>query len=107
MSQDALNNLSENYTGASQDFSMDYVYRRNLNYFQPLGKLSRQQLKQAEDTLKAIQMELSEAQNTNRLMELTNQFYTLVPTQDLSKLPVINTPELLQEKFLLLQALKE
>jgi hypothetical protein len=106
MSQDGLKEVANNYTDlSSQDFEYEYVYKRNKEYFQPLGKVAKSQMKQAEETLNEIELELaSTSPNRNRLVQLSNKFYTLVPTQELSR-PIIETEEMLREKKVMIEAL--
>jgi len=45
----------------------------------PLGKLSYQQIKKGENILKQIQEEITTTKNSQKLLSLSNQFYTNVP----------------------------
>jgi len=84
------------------------IYQRNKEYFQPLGKLKDQRLKDARKVLEEIQVILEEEKpDGKKLRDLTNKFYTVIPTQDQSKLPTIDSLVLLREKFLLLKTLEE
>lgn len=76
-----------------------------MEYFQPLGKLKAEQIKEGQEVLDKLQ-QLIDSNSTDEAeyVQLTNQFYTIIPTQDQS-LPPINTPELLEEKKRLLQSM--
>lgn len=97
---------------SSQDFSYEVVYCRNKQFFQPLGKISRSQLRKAEQILDSIKSEIENGYLKNRrhLIELTNQFHTLVPSPETSRTPnnlqVIDNEEILVEKYTLIRALK-
>ena len=45
----------------------------------PLGKLSYQQIKKGENILKQIQEEVTTTKDSQKLLSLSNQFYTNIP----------------------------
>ena len=45
----------------------------------PLGKLSYQQIKKGENILKKIQEEITTTKNSQKLLSLSNEFYTNIP----------------------------
>lgn len=45
----------------------------------PLGKLSHQQIKKGENILKKIQEEITTTKNSQKLLSLSNEFYTNIP----------------------------
>ena len=96
---------------SSQEFAYDYVYSRNRTFFQPLGKISKSQIKQAERVLLQIQSELEKsAPNQRAILDLSNQFHMLVPSPERSRisanLQTINNLETLQDQMVLLRALR-
>jgi len=103
-SQDGLSNLSNNYKDIqSQDFSLQ-TYKRNQEYLQPLGKLTKEQVQQGEAVLDKIKQLLDSGDNQDvKIVDLSNQFYTIVPTQDQS-LPPIKDKTSLEEKYNLLKS---
>jgi hypothetical protein len=107
-SQDGLTILSKEYEGASLQSQEIENYRRNKDFLQPLGKLSKEELYLGLDVLQEIQklIEKKVEKHEERYTELSNEFYTVIPTQnDRSPLPVINTEHLLKEKLKILKAL--
>jgi hypothetical protein len=106
-SLDALGHLHENYGGLmSQEVSYQ-TFQRNKSYFQPLGKLTRQQIQEGREVLNKIKQLFDDKVNDKeKLLDLTNQFFTIIPSQEES-LPMIDTPVLLQEKFTMLDALEQ
>lgn len=45
----------------------------------PLGKLSRQQIKKGEKILQKIQDEVTTTKDSQKLLSLSNEFYTNIP----------------------------
>jgi hypothetical protein len=106
-----LDTLMDCYSDcSSQEFAFEFVYSRNRKFFQPLGKISKSQLRQAEEVLNQIQTELEKSQpNQRHLMDLSNRYHILVPSPERSRisanLQIINS-DILQDQFVLLQALR-
>jgi len=107
-SLDPLNAISDNYNAIqSQDIMLD-TYKRNQNYIQPLGKLSSKQIQEGKAVLDDIKKLLENNElDKEKCMDLSNQFYTIVPSQDLSRLPCIDKDTVLQEKYTVLKAMQE
>ena len=77
---------------------------------QPLGKLTKDQIKRGYQVLTEIEEVLKKnpSRSNGRLVELTNQFYTLIPHNfGRNRPPVINSPEMLKNKMHMLEALAD
>jgi len=107
-SLDPLNAISVNYNAIqSQDIMLD-TYKRNQDYIQPLGKLSSKQIQEGKAVLDEIKKLLEHNElDKEKCVDLSNQFYTVVPSQDLSRLPCIDKESVLQEKYTVLKAMQE
>jgi len=114
-SQNGLQTLAHNYSeGQSLDFNLQ-TYQRNKTYFSPLGKLSAEQIKQGYEVLDQLKAKIkefakvTETENKKKLdselLDLSNQFYSIIPSQDLSRLPKLDTEDLLNEKYTLLKSM--
>jgi len=76
----------------------------------PLGKLSRKQLEKAYGLLGQVQLlvDASEDVHQAKYVDLSNQFYTLIPHDfGLKKPVVLNDPELIKSKLEMLESLME
>lgn len=76
---------------------------------QPLGKLTKDQIKKGYEVLTEIETEMKKKSPSNsKLMELTDRFYTLIPHNfGRVRPPVINTSEMLKKKMQMLEALAD
>lgn len=75
---------------------------------QPLGKLTKDQIKKGYEVLSEIEEAMKKKSSSNLLMELTNRFYTLIPHNfGRVRPPVINTQEMLKKKMSMLEALAD
>lgn len=117
-SLDALQTLSSNY---NQIQSLDHVletYKRNQDYVQPLGRLSKERVRifginsnlvkvqEARDILDNLKEVIDAgASDQDKIVELSNKFYTYVPNQD-QTLPPINNSTLLEDKYTLLKSME-
>ena len=74
----------------------------------PLGKLSRRQIERAYKVLTNLLEEVKGEKNPARLLDGSNQFYTLIPHDfGMQKPPVIETEEVIKQKTLMLDNLME
>lgn len=76
---------------------------------QPLGKLTKDQIKKGYEVLTEIEAEMKKKSPAHsRLVELTNRFYTLIPHNfGRVRPPVINSSEMLKKKMQMLEALAD
>jgi len=75
---------------------------------QPLGKLTKDQIKKGYQVLTEIEEEMKKSVSSSKLMELTNRFYTLIPHNfGRVRPPVINSQEMLKKKMHMLEALAD
>ena len=76
---------------------------------QPLGKLTKDQIKKGYEVLTEIEAEMKKKSPVHsRLVELTNRFYTLIPHNfGRVRPPVINSSEMLKKKMQMLEALAD
>ena len=79
---------------------------------QPLGKLTKDQIKRGYQVLTEIEKEIKEMKKSrvsrDKLMELTNQFYTLIPHNfGRNRPPLIDSEEMLKKKMNMLEALAD
>jgi poly [ADP-ribose] polymerase len=73
----------------------------------PLGKLKKSTITKGMDVLKKIEKALQEGKK-HELVTLSSQFYTLIPHSfGMSVPPIINTPQMLQEKLQMLETLSD
>jgi poly [ADP-ribose] polymerase len=73
----------------------------------PLGKLKKTTINKGMDILKKIEKALQEGRKHD-LTALSSQFYTLIPHAfGMTVPPVINTPQMLQEKIQMLETLSD
>eukprot|EP00957_Ditylum_brightwellii_P081194 6177039-Ditylum_brightwellii.AAC.1 len=74
----------------------------------PLGALSKAQIKKGFKALESIEEELNGRSNHNRLMELTSEFYTIIPHAfGRSRGPVLSTKASVEEKYDMLNTLTD
>ncbi|KAE8600352.1 hypothetical protein XENTR_v10013202 [Xenopus tropicalis] len=72
----------------------------------PLGKLSKRQIQSAYSILNQVQQAVSESSSEARLLDLSNQFYTLIPHDfGMKKPPLLNNLEYIQAKVQMLDNL--
>nr|AAB35560.1 NAD+:protein(ADP-ribosyl)-transferase, ADPRT [Xenopus, Peptide Partial, 607 aa] [Xenopus] len=72
----------------------------------PLGKLSKRQIQSAYSILSQVQQAVSESLSEARLLDLSNQFYTLIPHDfGMKKPPLLNNLEYIQAKVQMLDNL--
>ena len=119
-SQDGMSLLNKAYGEVQSLEASIQSYEHSKAYFQPLGKISKQQLHEAEKVLNDIKNILEEDAKhkeadanftrpdevNKKLRMLTNHFYNYIPSQDQTNLPSINNEVILKEKFALLKALE-
>lgn len=76
---------------------------------QPLGKLTKDQIKKGYEVLTEIEAEMKKKSPAHsRLVEMTNRFYTLIPHNfGRVRPPVINSSEMLKRKMQMLEALAD
>jgi len=76
---------------------------------QPLGKLTKDQIKKGYEVLTELEKEMKKrSPKVAVLIDLTNQFYTLIPHNfGRCRPPVINTQEMLKKKMHMLEALAD
>ena len=93
---------------SSQDNTLE-ILKRNKGYFQPLGKMKPSQVKKASGILDKIKslLESNDNGDKEKLADLSNQFYTLIPSHDQTRLPPITTKVLLEEKYTLLKSFQK
>merc|ERR1712071_743559 len=74
----------------------------------PLGALSKSQIAKGFGVLENLENEVKKSRpNSNRLMELTSEFYTTIPHGGRRRGPVLSTLELVQEKYEMLNTLTD
>lgn len=74
----------------------------------PLGALSRAQIERGFDALEKIEEEIDGSANRAALMELTSDFYTVIPHAfGRSRGPVLDTKEKVREKYDMLNTLTD
>lgn len=74
----------------------------------PLGKLSKDHIKKGYQVLQEISTAINSGASRSVLLDLSNQFYTLIPhVVGMRPPPVITTPQLLKDKIQLVESLQE
>ncbi len=74
----------------------------------PLGKLSKDHIQKGYTILGQLSQALSDGADATRLETLSNHFYTLIPQKyGMSRLPVIDTQEMIKCKLELVQSLED
>ena len=74
----------------------------------PLGKLSRKQIQKAYSVLTTLLQEIKGDKNPARILDGSNQFYTLIPHDfGMQKPPLLETEEVINTKTLMLDNLME
>lgn len=74
----------------------------------PLGKLSHSQMQRAYTVLSSLLKEIQGDKNPARLLDYSNQFYTLIPHDfGMQKPPLLDTEEVISTKTQMLDSLME
>ena len=74
----------------------------------PLGAVSKAQIKRGFDALESLEEEINDKANPRNLMELTSDFYTIIPHSfGRSQGPVLNSTDMVKEKYDMLNTLTD
>lgn len=74
----------------------------------PLGKISKNQIKEAQRALQQLSRRLHKKKSESELIEASNRFYTMIPHKFIRKPPpIIKTTEMIASKMELLERLRE
>ena len=89
----------------SQEFE-ENLYEKNLKFFTPLGKVSKPTILQASKILDELAKVVHEYNNKNKVLNLSNEFYNLIPHQNYnSNLDILDNDDKIEEKRRLLRVL--